>query len=122
MSDHPETRSASDQELLELFQKADPAAQRAFMEALKGEKPSATDILSMLSGVITDPNVSALIQNLKKAFSSSKQTGSDDMRSLLAFTFFYSSSIYALLLCFFYWKQNNEEKVEQLEEPDDNEN
>jgi len=75
----------------------------------------------MLSGIMSDPNVSALFQSMKKAFGGRKQTDSDELRSLLAFTLFYSSSIYALLLCFYYRKRNSEGGVEQFEESGDTE-
>lgn len=121
MSKRPETRSDEEKEFLDLYMKADPDTQKAFVAALKGEKLNAADVMSMLSGIMNDPNVSALFQSMKKMFGNGNKTNGDKVQQLLAFTFFYSSSIYALLLGFLYWNWNNDEKAEQPEESDDHE-
>lgn len=78
----------------------------------------------MLSDIVNDPNVSALIENMKKLFGDGRNRNGETMQQLLAFTIFYSSSIYAMLLCFLYWKRNNDangERPEDADAPEDTE-
>lgn len=119
MSEHRKTSSDADKELLDLYRKADPETQEAFIAAIKGEKLNVADIMAKVSDIMSDPNVAALFESMKKLFGSGKKANSEIMQQLLAFTIFYSSSIYALLLCFMYWNRLNEQKTEQPEEPDD---
>ena len=118
MSDHPETRSDTERELLDLYEKADPGTKAAFAAAIKGGKLNITEVLSMLSNIMNDPNVESIIESMKKLFGDGRNRNSETMQQLLAFTIFYSSSIYAMLLCFLYWKWHNDANAEQPEDAD----
>ena len=124
MSDHAETRSEAEKELMDLYEKAGPDTRAAFAAAIKGGKLNVTEILSMLSNIMNDPNVESVIESMKKLFGDGKNRNNETLQQLLAFTIFYSSSIYAMLLCFFYWKLHNDanaELPEEAGEPEDTE-
>ena len=118
MSEHAETRSDAEKELLDLYEKADPDTRAAFAAAIKGGKLNVTEALSTLSDIVNDPNVASIIENMKKLFGDGKNRNSETMQQLLAFTIFYSSSIYAMLLCFLYWKWHNDANAVLPEEAD----